>query len=100
MDTVRHSLSEHARLILDRMEPDRQYDAQALQAFVPDVGLDRLREIMHELWLERQVERVGYAGWRRQRSPSPHVPEPPSGDVQIVKPEELFDHGTFSDFFK
>ena len=94
-------MSEHARLILERMEPDRPYDAQALQAFVPDVGLDRLRAIMHELWLERQVERVGYAGWRRQPSPSPRVPEAAAGDVQVgVKPEELFDHATFSDFFK
>jgi hypothetical protein len=93
-------LSEDARVILQRMEPDRQYDAAALQAFVPDVGLDHLREIMHELWLERQVERVGYAGWRRQPSPSPHVPEAASADVQMVKPEELFDHGPFSDFFK
>lgn len=82
------------------MEFDRPYDVPALQAFVPDIGLDRLREIMHELWVERQVERVGYAGWRRQPSPPPHVAEPASGDVQIVTPEELFDHGTFSDFFK
>jgi len=93
-------LSEHARLILDRMEPDRPYDAQALQAFVPDVGLDRLREIMHELWVGRQIERVGYSGWRRHRSAAAAVPDRERRPVTLVKPEELFDHNTFADFFK
>jgi hypothetical protein len=55
---------------------------------------------MHELWINRQVERVGYAGWRRHRSASPHRPHPVSREVQTVKPEDLFDYDTFADFFK
>jgi hypothetical protein len=95
-----HPLSEYARFILDRMDPDRPYEPQDLQGFVPDTSVERLREIMHELWLHRQIERVGYSGWRRHRSASPHLPHPASRDVQAVKPEDLFDHATFSDFFK
>ena len=95
-----HPLSEYARFILDRMDPDRPYEPQDLQGFVPDTSVERLREIMHELWLHRQIERVGYSGWRRHRSASPHLPHPASRDVQVVKPEDLFDHATFSDFFK
>ena len=95
-----HPLSESARFILDRMEPDRRYDAQDLRAFAPDASGERLREIMHELWLNRQVERVGYFGWRRHRSAPPHVSRPVSGEIESVKPEDLFDYGTFADFFK
>lgn len=93
-------LSEHARLILDRMDPDRQYEPQDLRAFVPETGDERLREIMHELWIGRQVERVGYSGWRRHPSASPHRSRPVSRETAVVKPEDLFDHATFSDFFK
>ena len=91
-------LSEHASLILERMKPDRLYEPQALRALVPDASIERLREIMHELWIERQVERVGYSGWRRQRC-LPR-PQPVSPEVRLVKPEELFDHEPFADFFK
>jgi hypothetical protein len=55
---------------------------------------------MHELWINRQVERVGYSGWRRCRSALPDRPHPVSGETQVVKPEDLFDHATFADFFK
>jgi hypothetical protein len=82
------------------MAPDRGYEPQALQALVPGTGVERLREIMHELWIERQVERAGPTGWRRVRSASPHQPRAAAGDSQPVKPEELFDHTTFADFFK
>jgi hypothetical protein len=95
-----HPLSEHARFILERMEPDIRYEPQELRGFVPDISVERLREIMHELWIHRQVERVGYSGWRRQRSTAPSPPRPASGQVETVKPEELFDHATFEDFFK
>jgi hypothetical protein len=95
-----HPLSEYASLILDRMEPDRRYEPQDLRAFVPDTSLERLREIMHELWLNRQVERVGYSGWRRHRSAPLHRAHPASREIQAVRPEDLFDHATFSDFFK
>jgi hypothetical protein len=82
------------------MEADRQYEPQDLRAFVPDTSVERLREVMHELWINRQVERVGYSGWRRHRSASPHRPHPVSREVQTVKPEDLFDYDTFADFFK
>ena len=95
------ALSENARFILDRMEADRRYEPDDLRAFVPDTTVEGLREIMHELWINRQVERVGLAGWRRDRSAPPHVPEDAvNGDVEIVEPAALFDHDTFADFFK
>jgi hypothetical protein len=93
-------LSEYASFILDRMEPDRPYEPNDLRVFVPDASIERLHAIMHELWINRQVERVGYSGWRRHRSASPHGPHPASRDTQAVKPEDLFDHTTFTDFFK
>jgi hypothetical protein len=55
---------------------------------------------MHELWINRQVERVGYSGWRRHRSAPPDHPDPVSRQIQAVKPEDLFDYATFADFFK
>ncbi len=93
-------MSEYARLILDRMEPDRRYEPQDLLVFVPDTSIERLREIMHELWLNRQVERVEYSGWRRHRSAGPARPASVSREVRAVKPQDLFDHATFADFFK
>ena len=94
------NLSEHATFILESMQPDRLYRALDLRAFLPDASVERLREIMHELWIDRQVERVGYSGWRRHRSVPPHRPQPGSLEVQVVKPEDLFDHDPFADFFK
>ena len=93
-------LSTDASFILDRMEPDHRYELQDLRAFVPGIGPDRLREIMHELWVERRVERVEHSGWRRHPSPPADAPRPVSRDVQLVKPEELFDHARFEAFFK
>ena len=93
-------LSEHAIFILDRMAPDRLYEPEELRTFVPDNSVERLREIMHELWVSRQVERCGYSGWRRHPSAPPHRPHPVSRDPEIVKPEDLFDHDRFADFFK
>jgi hypothetical protein len=93
-------LSEHATFILERMEPARLYEPQDLRAFLPDAGVERLREIMHELWIDRHVERVGYFGWRRHRSVSPRRAQPVSLDVPSVNPEDLFDHDPFADFFK
>jgi hypothetical protein len=95
-----HPLSEYARVILDRMEPDRRYEPQDLRAFVPDTSSERLREIMHELWINRQVERAGYSGWRRHQSAPPHLPPPASREIQAVKTDDLFDHAPFADFFK
>jgi len=92
--------SDSARFILDRMEPGRRYEPQDLRAFDSDVSLERLREIMHELWVGRQVERIGYSGWRRHSSVPPRRPRPVSREIETVKPEELFDHATFADFFK
>ncbi len=94
------ALSRDAALMVDRMEPDRRYGAEEIRALAPDASVERLREIMHELWVARQVERVGYAGWRRHRSAAAEAPRPVSKDVQTVTPEELFDHGAFEEFFK
>jgi hypothetical protein len=67
-----YALSKDARFILDRMEPDRCYESLDLRAFVPDTSAEGLREVMHELWVNRQVERVGYSGGRRHRSAPAH----------------------------
>ena len=108
-----HALSKNARLILDRMEGDRRYEVVDLRAFVPDASAEGLREVMHELWINRQVERVGYSGWRRHRSAPGHqgpvdaqpdalgvAPDSGFGQTKVVKPEDLFDHDTFPDFFR
>ena len=95
-----HPLSEYASLILDRLERDRRYEPQDLRALLPDISIDRLHETMHELWIHRQVERVGHSGWRRHQSAPPHRPHPVSREAERVKPEDLFDHTTFADFFK
>jgi hypothetical protein len=101
------ALSKVARFVLDRMEPDRRYEAVDLRAFVPDASAENLREVMHELWVNRQVERVGHSGWQRRRSAPPHA-QHDAGDIaavsavrpaKAVKPEELFDHDAFADFF-
>ena len=106
------ALSRVALLILDRMEPDRRYQASDLRAFVSDASAEELREVMHELWVNRQVERVGDSGWQRHRSAPPHnrpadaqrdVPDVAPGSAvrqtKVVKPEDLFDHVSFTDFF-
>lgn len=93
-------LSEHATFILESMEPDRLYKPVDLRAFLPDASAERLREIMHELWIDRQVERVEYSGWRRHASVARYCPQPATLEVQTVKPEDLFDHDPFAEFFK
>ena len=95
-----HPLSEYASFILDQMEPDRRYEPQDLRAFVPDTSLEGLREVLHELWINRQVERVGHSGWRRHRSAPPNSADRVPREIQAVKPEDLFDYATFADFFK
>ena len=93
-------MNDDASFILERMEPGVSYEPQDLRALLPGTSTERLREIMHELWVTRQVERVGYSGWRRHRSAPPHVEQPVSGGVKPVKAEDLFDYVTFGDFFK
>jgi hypothetical protein len=101
-------LSTVARSILDRMEPDRHYEAPDLRAFVPNASAETLREVMHELWVNRQVERVGLSGWQRHRSAPPHQSAVDAkrdaasgyGQTKVVKPEDLFDHDSFTDFFR
>jgi len=108
-----HALSKVARLLLDRMEPDRRYEPLDLRALVPDASTENLREVMHELWVNRQVERVGYSGWQRHRSAPPQqrpvdaqldasdiAPESGFRQTKVVKPEDLFDHDSFTDFFR
>ena len=108
-----HALSKVARFILDRMEPNRGYEVLDLRALVPDASAERLREVMQELWVNRHVERVGYSGWQRHRSAPPDQKAPDQtldvrdgapvsrrGKTKVVKPEELFDHDSFTDFFR
>jgi hypothetical protein len=106
-----HALSKDARFILDRMEPDRYYEALNLRALVPDASAEGFQQIMHELWVNRQVERVGYSSWQRHRSVPAYqgsvdahhdgrgVAAAPGRQTKVVKPEDLFDHGSFADFF-
>ena len=99
-----HTLTKVARSILDRMEPERSYETLELRAFVPDASPETLRVLMHELWINREVERVGDSGWQRHRSVPPHQSSGGAargfGPTKVIKPEELFDHDSFSDFFK
>jgi hypothetical protein len=95
-----HPLSEWANVILARMEPNRHYAPEDLRQHLPDSSVHHLHEVMHELWINRQVERVGYGAWRRHRSTPPHASPEVSRASQAVTPEELFDHDTFEDFFK
>jgi hypothetical protein len=90
------------------MEPNRTYEVKDLRAFAPDLTLEHLQDVMRELWVARQVERAGY-GWRRQHSESPSPganrgdtqrPRSPGARPKLVKPEDLFDHGSFEDMFK
>lgn len=92
-------LSAHAADILDQMDPDLGYQPSDLRAFAPELSVEAIREVMQELWIARKVERVGYAGWRRVRTVT-EAPSAPRGPVQLVKPEDLFDHDAFSDIFK
>jgi len=95
------ALSKNARFVLDRMERDRRYEMLELRAFVPEASAEGLREVMHELWINRQVERVGDSAWRRHRSAAGHdEPRDAPPDTKVVKPEDLFDHDTFQDFFR
>jgi len=68
---------------------------------------------MHELWINRQVERVGQSGWQRHRSAPPHqtpvdaqlgtrdvAPASAIRQTTVITPEDLFDHDTFTDFFR
>jgi hypothetical protein len=98
-----YTLSRAARFVLDRMEPGRRYDVLDLRAFVPNASAEGLREVMHELWINRQIERVGYSGWQRHRPAPGHLGVAPAADLRqtkVVKPEDLFDHDTFPDFFR
>jgi hypothetical protein len=107
-----HSLSTQAGFILDRMDHDRAYEASDLRALVPDTSAEGFRELMHELWVNRQVERIGLSGWQRRRSAPAHQADaqPDRRDsgtgasgfrqTKVVKPEDLFDHGSFADFFR
>jgi hypothetical protein len=95
------------------MERGCTYEPSDLRAFAPDASNETIRELMHELWVNRRVERVGYAGWRVFPSTSaadsrmPPIAKAPQADdapsaskPKTVRPEELFDHDRFSGFFK
>lgn len=113
-----NALSEKATTILGQMAPNRSYEPSELRAFAPDTSIESLREVMHELWVKRYVERFGYSGWRRDPS-TRGSEEPPDSESRVnhriagscghdfrppqtkaVTPEDLFDHDSFSGFFK
>jgi hypothetical protein len=95
--------SGRAADILEHMEPNRGYEASELRQFDPELSAEALCEVMRELWIDRQVERFGYSGWRKVRSTSglPQAPDV-AGTRQAdpVKPEDLFDHDSFTGVFK
>jgi hypothetical protein len=112
-----YALSETATTILERMDPNRIYEPMELRELVPDASPESLRELMHELWVNRYVERCGYSGWRRDESRCSVQARPDSEDrmnpmagrsgqdlvlsqAEPVKPEDLFDHDSFAAFFK
>ena len=103
------ALSARAAVILEQMVPACSYEAKELRAFVPDLTVEQLHDLMRELWVARQVERAGYSGWRRERSASPAAAATRSGNHRPasagvrhtpIKPEDLFDHDAFEDMFK
>ena len=112
------ALSESARIVLEQMEPYRGYEASELLTFAPDLNMDALRDVMHELWIAREVERFGIRGWRRVRSTrrpenllelvnSPASAGAADGKrdttslrIGAVTPEDLFDHDAFAEWFK
>jgi hypothetical protein len=110
------ALSTDAATILEHMEPNRGYDMRELRRVVPDLTLERVHEVMRELWVHRRVERVGYSGWRKECSSSAGgATKPPArsdegtADRQCegeprkkkgIRPEDLFDHSGFEGIFK
>ena len=105
------ALTAGAKTILEQMELHRSYEPKELRAFAPEMTLEAVQDVMRELWVQRQVERVGYAGWRRERSTSPaseaprdganrRIPGTSAASSKQVKPEDLFDHSAFEDMFR
>ena len=104
------AMSARAAAILERMEPNRSYEGKELRALAPGISAEDLQDVMRELWVHRQVERTGYAGWRRERSSSPveqHARPAAHGRKadaaprsRTVKPEDMFDHSEFEGIFK
>jgi hypothetical protein len=99
------ALSARAKSILEQMEPHGIYEPKDLRELAPELTVEGLHDVMRELWVHRQVERVGYAGWRRDPSISPAVAATPRDGANRhsaarVKPEDLFDHSAFEDLFR
>lgn len=105
------ALSAKAISILEQMDPSRSYEPKELRAFAPDLTMEDLHDAMRELWVQRQVERVGHGAWRRDRSTCPATEMTlQSGNCRgaaaraarsaAVKPEDLFDHSAFEGMFK
>lgn len=97
------SLSAHAAVIFESMEPDLAYAVADLREIAPELSAEALREVMQELWIERLVERSGYGGWKRvrpARASQDAAGSAPAGPIETVKPEDLFDHDAFEGIFK
>jgi hypothetical protein len=83
------------------MEADRRYDAAELMMLTAGLNIEALREVMHELWLARQVERAGHDAWRRVSPAAGEAAMRDAASLRVgVKPDELFDHDSFADWFK
>ncbi len=94
-------LNERARAVLDAMEAGPTYNAAELMALAEDLNIEALREVMRELWIAYEVERVGDDGWRRVLpAPGDRMPRDARSLRVGVKPEELFDHDSFAEWFK
>jgi hypothetical protein len=99
------ALTDNAVAMLDRMEPRRGYEISDLRILAPELSADGVREVMHELWIAHEVERVGDLGWRRTgKTEAPacatHSVDAASLRLGTVKPEDLFDHKSFAAWFK
>jgi hypothetical protein len=87
-------------------------------AFAADLNLEALREVMHELWIARELERFRDCAWRRVpstcgpratllsmnavRSAQTNTSngDVPSLRIGTVRPEDLLDHDSFAGWFK
>lgn len=83
------------------MEAGPTYNAAELMAVADDLNIEALREVMRELWIAYEVERVGDDRWRRVLRAAGDREAGDAAALRVgVKPEELFDHDAFAEWFK
>ena len=103
------ALSARAAVILEQMVPGCSYEAKELRAFVPDLTLEQLHDLMRRLSggapgragriLGVAAGTLGQPVAEATRSGN-HRPASAGVRHKPVKPEDLFDHGAFEDMFK